>query len=123
MKAEDLLAIGDLFDALGWPKEVAPDSEFPHLFHKFCRMCTRLDPDQRALVLELTRQYLWVPTAMMSAPFLAAWRNMVPQLPANIQTVAVVPLLKPGSSQPALSRCFAAIDTREYPYAFTQLGS
>src|SRR5689334_15339105 len=100
MKGEDLLAIGDLFDSLGWRTDFDGDSQFPRLFERFCRMCARLDKRQRDLILELTTRYSWIPHTENPKLFLAAWRKMLPQLPATVETVVVVPLLKPGSTRP-----------------------
>jgi len=103
MKAEDLLAIGELFDSLGWRTGFDGDSQFPQLFERFCRMCARLDKSHRDLILELTARYSWIPHTENPKLFLAAWRKMLPQLPATVETVVVVPLLKPGSTRPKSS--------------------
>lgn len=103
MKGEDLLAIGDLFDSLGWRTDYDSDSQFPRLFERFCRMCARLDKSHRDLILELTTRYSWIPHTENPKLFLAAWRKMLPQLPESVETVVVVPLLKPTSTRPKSS--------------------
>lgn len=103
MKAEDLLLIGELFDALGWRTEHDVDDPVSRLFERFCRMCARLKKPQRDLILELTRQYSWIRQTENPKLFLAAWRKMLPQLPGTIETLVVVPLLKPGSTRPKSS--------------------
>jgi hypothetical protein len=99
----ELLRIGELFDALRWPTHVEKEGPIPHLFDKFARMWSRLDQEQRDLLFEITKSYVWVRPEARAGHFLAAWRNMMTQLPPNIETVAIVPLLKPGSKQPKSS--------------------
>ncbi|WP_437316523.1 phosphoribosyltransferase-like protein [Sorangium sp. So ce385] len=103
MKAEELLLIGQLFNSLGWPTEVDEHSQFPDLFERFCRMFSRLDQQQRALLLELTKSYTWIKPQATPSVFITAWKKMITQLPPSAQFIVVTPLLKPASTRPKSS--------------------
>jgi hypothetical protein len=100
MKAIELLRIGELFKSLGWPIEEDLFGQFSQLFERYCRMCARLDDKQRALVVELTRRYMWLPPEGRGTSLLRAWQSMMPQLPISIEAVLVAPLMKMGAERP-----------------------
>lgn len=103
MKAETVLCIGDIFDALGWPTDDIEKGQFPNLFSKFCRMCSRLNNEQRDLILAITPSYQWLHTSDLEELFLPAWKKLIRALPKGIRKLAIVPLLRPSAKQPKSS--------------------
>lgn len=103
MLAEELLKIGELFEALGWPTVVDRSGPIPALFERYCRMAARLSPDQRTLVLELTKHYRWFREEERRDLLLTAWADLCRALPAACKHVVVAPLLKPRSKRPKSS--------------------
>jgi hypothetical protein len=103
MKAETVLRIGELFEKLGWPIEDIQLCQFPDLFSKFCRMCSRLNEPQRELILRITPNYKWLQTAAMEENLLSAWGKLNARIPKTIRTLAVAPLLNPNTEQPKSS--------------------
>lgn len=103
MLAEDLLKVGELFDALGWPTEPDTTSPIPKLFERYCRMAARLSPTQRALVLDLTKHYRWLQADERKVLLLTAWANLCQTLAPACKSIVVAPLLKPRSKRPKSS--------------------
>lgn len=95
MKLEDLYRIGSLFKSLQWPTDDSKCAPFPRLFTRFCRMWTRLEPDQRELILELTASYRWIRHKENEDRFYRAWEKLCHAIPAQTRSIAVVNLPKP----------------------------
>ncbi len=103
MNASELLQIGNMFNKLGWPVTVSVDSQFPDLFERFCRMCARLDQEQRALIISITPSYLWVLRNQEQSLFHKTWHKFLASIPTDTDTVVILPLAKPGSAHPKSS--------------------
>lgn len=95
MKVEDLFRIGKLFDEQGWPLK-GDDGPFPELFDRFCRMCNRLNANERRLIIELSSKYVWMHEGEYRKLLNRAWDNVMSKMKANIRTIAFVPMLIPG---------------------------
>jgi hypothetical protein len=99
MKAEELLSIGRIFEQKGWPLS-DKEGQFPLLFETFARMLARLSAPERAIVLELTRGYVWLTPEAYKRVLLAAWDQLAASLHKEEKTVVMAPLVEIDAERP-----------------------
>jgi hypothetical protein len=103
MRAEDVLDAGAIFETHKWSTKLDPLSSFPSAFENYCEMLSRLNHEERALVLTLTRTYRWISEPERRAKLLEAIRKLSFALPSTIRRIVLLPCKKPQSQGPKSS--------------------
>lgn len=99
----ELLALGELFEAKGWPTAEDHAQSIPNLFERTATMLSRLAEHHRSLVTELLRDYQWISDSDQLTLFQSAWRNAIASWPPSA-TVIVAALAKRRATTSASSR-------------------
>ena len=109
----ELRQANDIFAVLNWDRD-------GDLFERFCHMLDVLDEDQKKLVLDLTRRFLWIPYTRYVDELKNALKAISPEDVKPFDHIIVLPLSKPNQlhrikSGSAVAYLFKGIELKLLP--------